>query len=57
MFNFYVPCTGVVYRFNRAGKKGYDYLKNKKAKIENEPTLKEEFNKMIDEELAKEETE
>ena len=22
MFNFYVPCTGVVYRFNRAGYDG-----------------------------------
>lgn len=40
-----------------AGKKGYDYLKDRKAKIENEPLLKEEFDKMIDAELAKDETE
>lgn len=40
-----------------AGKKGYNYLKDRKAKIESEPALKEEFDKMIDAELAKDETE
>lgn len=40
-----------------AGKKGYNYLKDRKTKIENEPLLKEEFDKMIDDALAEEETE
>lgn len=40
-----------------AGKKGLAYLKARKAKIESEPLLKEEFDKMIDAELADEETE
>lgn len=40
-----------------AGKKGLAYLKDRKAKIESEPALKEEFDKMIDAELAKDETE
>ncbi len=39
-----------------AGKKGLAYLKDRKAKIESEPALKEEFDKMIDAELAKDET-
>lgn len=36
------------------GKKGLTYLKDRKAKSENEPTLKEEFDKMIDDVLEEE---
>lgn len=34
-----------------AGKKGIDFLKDRKKKIENEPMLKEEFNEMLDDEF------
>ena len=37
-----------------AGKKGIDFLKDRKKKIESEPVLKEEFDKMVEAELAKE---
>ena len=36
------------------GKKGYNYLKDRRTKIENEPLLREELDKMIDGELAEE---
>ena len=40
-----------------AGTKGYNYLKDRKKKMEVEPLLKEELDKMIDAELAEDETE
>lgn len=39
------------------GAKSYNYLKDRKKKMEREPLLKEEFNKMIDAELAEDEME
>lgn len=33
------------------GKKGIDFLKDQKKKIENEPVLKEGFNEMLDDEF------
>lgn len=40
-----------------AGKKGLDYIKDRKAKIKSEPELKEIFNEMVDAEQAEKEME